>query len=424
MPARRNTRNTRATNATRGRGGRNAAGPRRTTRPRVPTRFADGEIFPQPEPDGTPRVRTVSNTPEPDIHDEPMTPVPERVTGAHEANEANHDGLETPTAGVTAADLIRMEQRLLAHMQQATGAQFNNLTTAAGTAHGTSTPLPPRAETNSHVLVPLESSSSETDSLPEPLRHLFANTGIDAKTILDIAHNRFKALNLYRLLSTEREQSDSRGVASLNLDSMRVEQQRVWKEHDYRNEASFWRAWELYKAVFLATAPASLQSELATALAIYTANLWGLRSDYTWAGMKAYHFSFHRDMIASNAGRFDPSTWRTLDGNRVFATCVPAYLRAEAQHRDGSGRQPTRRALTGSGDLQERLYFPNTCRNFNNGKCTLPNCRWTHQCEYCGGDHGSFQCQQRDTGNSRPGWQRPSNLNRPGGRGSGRVGAA
>jgi hypothetical protein len=94
-------------------------------------------------------------------------------------------------------------------------------------------------------------------------------------------------LNLYRLLSTEREQSDSRGVPSLNLDNMRVEQQRVWKEHDYWNEGSFWRACELYKAVFVATAPASLQSELATALAIYTANLWGLRSDYTWAGMKA-----------------------------------------------------------------------------------------------------------------------------------------
>jgi hypothetical protein len=417
MPAaRRNTR-TRATNATRGRGGRNAAGPRRSTRPRAPTRFADGEIFPQPEP-GTPRVRTVSNTPEADVtHEEPATP-----TGA---NDVNQDGPETPTAGatagVTAADLIRMEQRLLAQMHQVTGTgtPFNNFTAAAGTAHGTSTPLPPRAEPGNHALAPFDSFSSETDSLPEPLRHLFANTGIDAKTILDIAHNRFKALNLYRLLSTEREQSDSRGVASLNLDSMRVEQQRVWKEHDYRNEASFWRAWELYKAVFVATAPASLQSELATALAIYTANLWGLRSDYTWAGMKAYHFSFHRDMIASNAGRFDPLTWRTLDGNRVFATCVPAYLRAETQHRDGQGRQPTRR-----GDLQERLYFPNTCRNFNNGKCTLPNCRWTHQCEYCGGEHGSFQCQQRDTSNSRSGWQRPSNANRPGGRGSGRVGAA
>jgi hypothetical protein len=166
---------------------------------------ADGEIFPQPEPD-IPRVRTVSNTPEAEGHDEPVTPVPRRATGANEL-EANQDGAETPTAGVTAADLIRMEQRLLAHMQQVTGTPLNNLTAAAGTAHGTSTPLLPRAEPNSHALVPFDCSSSETDSLPEPLRHLFANTGIDAKTILDIAHNRFKALNLYRLLSTEREQT-------------------------------------------------------------------------------------------------------------------------------------------------------------------------------------------------------------------------
>jgi hypothetical protein len=179
-----------------------------SNRTNVPSNFtvpADGEIFPQPEPD-TPRVRTVSNTPDAEGHDEPVTPVPRRATGANEL-EANQDGAEPPTAGGAAADL-RMEQRLLAHMQQVTaGTPLNNLTAAAGTAHGTSTPLLLRAEPNSHALVPFDSSSSETDSLPELLRHLFANTGIDAKTILDIAHNRFKALNLYRLLSTEGEQT-------------------------------------------------------------------------------------------------------------------------------------------------------------------------------------------------------------------------
>jgi hypothetical protein len=63
---RRTTRTTQRTNpTTRGRGGRTAAGPRRTTRPRVPRRFADGEIFLQPEPD-TPRIHTLPNTSEPE----------------------------------------------------------------------------------------------------------------------------------------------------------------------------------------------------------------------------------------------------------------------------------------------------------------------------------------------------------------------
>jgi hypothetical protein len=238
MPARRTTRTTQRSNpTTRGRG---RGGLRRTTRPKAPTRFADGEIFPQPEPD-SPRIHTLPNTPEPEpepepelgVNDEPMTPVPTRNA------RANHDGVAGsnpgPAANITAADLLQLEQRLLARL-----GQQNNLGAPTGSQLGTSTPFPPPPADISQVLAPINPESSEGESLPQPLRNLFVATGVDSKTILDIAHNRFKAINLYRLLGTEREQSDSRGVASLNLDSMRVEQQRQWKESDYKNEASFW----------------------------------------------------------------------------------------------------------------------------------------------------------------------------------------
>jgi hypothetical protein len=260
--------------------------------------------------------------------DEPVTPAPTNVDNGHQ-DETGPNLNPNPPAIATAADLLQLEQRLLARLQQTPPANISNVPAGSPAIlhnqQGTSTPLqaPPAG---------ISTSEADSLSLPQPLRDLFHNTGVDCKTILDIAHNRFKALNLYRLLSTEREQSDSRGVTSLNLDSMRVEQQRQWKEHDYKNEASFWRAWELYKAAFVATAPVSLQSELAVSLSIYTANLWSLQHDYTWAGMRAYHFSFHRDLLESGADRYNPLTWRTLDGVRVTAKCVPVYLQRKKIH--------------------------------------------------------------------------------------------
>jgi hypothetical protein len=115
-------------------------------------------------------------------------------------------------------------------------------------------------------------TDSEGVEVPASLREIFAGTGVDNRTILDFAQNLFKALNLFRLLSSQREQADARGVASLNLDSMQVERVRTYKERDYKDipasQAAFFCACELYKAVFVATAPISSQTELSIALAI------------------------------------------------------------------------------------------------------------------------------------------------------------
>jgi hypothetical protein len=76
--------------------------------------------------------------------------------------------------------------------------------------------------------------------------------------------------------------------------------QPSWERHmtprswlaDYKDvpaaQAAFFRAWELYKADFVATAPISSQTELSMALAFYTANLYELATQYSWNGMLAY----------------------------------------------------------------------------------------------------------------------------------------
>jgi hypothetical protein len=246
MPAHRTARTTQRTNA--------------TARPRPSTRSADGDISPHPE---SPQIRTVK--------DEPVTP-----------GSAN-----TP---ITAADLQRLEERLLAHLQSTPG---------AGQQGASSIPSP----------LSSQGSSAEygTDTVPQPLRGL----GLDAATISDIAHNKFKASNLYQISHCSEYTPSSNAPPNNN---------------DIANEeASFWQAWELYKAVFIATAPLSLRAELAISLAVYTSNLWKLRNNYNAAGMMAYHFDFHRDILESD--RYNPDTWRTIDGNRVVLKCIPAYLR-------------------------------------------------------------------------------------------------
>jgi hypothetical protein len=278
---------------------------RRSQRTRVPVQFADRTIFPQPQTPGQARATD---------HDDP-----EGEEDQPAADEEEDPGFISP--------LERLEQRL---EPQRTGARLGHgtdradqsITITRGDLERIAEQTVARLQgvhTASQRVAPGQPSmfppsqvhgqaDSEDVEVPASLREMFAGTGVDHRTILDIAQSRFKALNLFRLLSSEREQADARGVASLNLDSMRVERVRTYKERDYKDvpasQAAFFRAWELYKAVFLATAPISSQKELSIALAIYTANLYELATQYSWNGMRAYHFLFHQDQISSGSERF------------------------------------------------------------------------------------------------------------------------
>ena len=55
----------------------------------------------------------------------------------------------------------------------------------------------------------------------------------------------------------------------------------------------YFKAWAAYTGILVQLAPHSLQGELATALSIYTMNLYDLLEIYAWEAVKSYHFQFH-----------------------------------------------------------------------------------------------------------------------------------
>jgi hypothetical protein len=440
MPA---TRRGRSTTAQRGRGrgrgrstGTAQASPprmeRRSQRTRVPVQFADGTIFPQPQTPGQHQdddPEDEGNQPGQDEEEDsgfisPLERLEQRLEQQRAGGGAQLGADQSIT--ITRGDLDRIAEQMVARLQGVPTASQGVPTASQGiptASQGVPTAFQGVAPAQPSMFPPFQvQTDSEDVEVPASLREMFAGTGVDNRTILEIAQNRFKALNLFRLLSSEREQADARGVASLNLDSMRVERVRTYKERDYKDvpasQAAFFRAWELYKAVFVATAPISSQTELSIALAIYTANLYELATQYSWNGMRAYHFSFHQDQISSGSERFNPRHWRALDSTRVISKCVPALLNLGStsqatqalnnnSFRDNSFRD--RGAGTGNrqygntGSLANRVTsaIPNICRNYNNGRCSLTGCRYRHQCEQCGGeDHGSFRCPQRSGANS------------------------
>jgi len=68
-------------------------------------------------------------------------------------------------------------------------------------------------------------------------------------------------------------------------------------------------------------APPLLQGDLATALSIYTMNLYDLLEKYAWEGVKAYHFKFHRKRVESGKRIYHASEWRLLDSELVASKC-------------------------------------------------------------------------------------------------------
>ena len=64
-------------------------------------------------------------------------------------------------------------------------------------------------------------------------------------------------------------------------------------------------------------APYALQGSLATALFIYTMNLYDLLEKYTWEGVKAYYFQFHRKRVASGKTIDLASEWQQIESEQI-----------------------------------------------------------------------------------------------------------
>ena len=72
---------------------------------------------------------------------------------------------------------------------------------------------------------------------------------------------------------------------------------------------SFFKTWAAYCGILVKLAPHSLQGHLATALSIYTINIYDLLEKYAWEGVKAYHFQFHRKRVASGKSIYHTLEW-------------------------------------------------------------------------------------------------------------------
>ena len=90
------------------------------------------------------------------------------------------------------------------------------------------------------------------------------------------------------MLATEKERAESQ--RTINIGGIEFEQAaRDGKDSEY-HMSNFFKAWAAYSGILVKLAPHGLQGDLATALLIYTMNLYELLEKYTWDSVKSYHF--------------------------------------------------------------------------------------------------------------------------------------
>ena len=272
-----------------------------------------------------------------------------------------------------------------------------------------------------------ESASTTADSV----EMLFP--GVERSSLIQIIENRCKPTNIYRLLASEKERAESQRTISIG--GVEFEQaERDGKESEYKM-SNFFKAWAAYCGIIVKLAPHMLQGDLATALSIYTMNLYDLLEKYAWEGVKAYHLQFHRKRVASGRSLYHPAEWRQLDSELVASKCfaypVPRVQWPQSQR----GLPPlTRRihelptrenlpgtsysaAATGTASSHSTLdhrpgynYQAQTtssihpaimgtsaatvqaCGNWNFRECRSVNCRNQHPCAICGRNHRASQC--------------------------------
>jgi len=83
----------------------------------------------------------------------------------------------------------------------------------------------------------------------------------------------------------------------------------------------FFKAWAAYSGILVKLAPPPLQADHATALSMYTMNLYDLLEKYAWEDVKAYHFQFHRKCVASGKSIYYGTEWHQLDSEPITSKC-------------------------------------------------------------------------------------------------------
>ena len=280
-------------------------------------------------------------------------------------------------------------------------------------------------------ILPLPTIGTESASaLGESVEALFP--GVEQSTLTQIIENRFKPTNIYRLLGTEKDRAESQ--RTINIGGVEFEQaEKDGKESEYQI-SNFFKAWAAYSGILVKLAPYAIQGELATALFIYTMNLYDLLEKCTWEGVKGYHFQFHRKRVASGQSIYLPQDWRQIDSELIASKCFshPAQKNTWNQtltrpnvfpqriselplreYQFGPNRVsqgisahpyatlPERRQIQypahpANGSLSTppgpAQSTPQACRNWNYRDCRTVNCRHLHMCITCGNSHKFTQC--------------------------------
>ena len=145
-------------------------------------------------------------------------------------------------------------------------------------------------------------------------------SGVERGTLVQIIENRFKPINIYRLLASKKDRAETQ--RAITIRGIEFEQaERDGRESEYRL-SSFFNASAAYSGILVKLAPPLLQGDLATALSIYTMNLYDLLEKYAWEGVEAYYFQFHRKRVASRKSIYHAREWRLLDSELVASKCL------------------------------------------------------------------------------------------------------
>jgi len=264
---------------------------------------------------------------------------------------------------------------------------------------------------------PIEAEGESARGIVTSVETLFP--GVERSTLVQIVENRFKLTNIYRLLASEKERAETH--PTINIGGVEFEQMgKEGKESKYRI-SGFFKAWAAYCGILIKLAPYGLQGELGTALAIYTINLYDLLEKYSWEGVRAYHFQFHRKRVASGKDIYYPTEWRQLDSQLIASKCfaypaprfswaptqkpTPGQTYSSATHtfppperrNNYSLQNPTRINIVPPG-AQPHGATAQPCRNWNYRECTTSPCRYQHSCITCGSNHWAAQCTLGNNG--------------------------
>ena len=226
---------------------------------------------------------------------------------------------------------------------------------------------------------PRESASGFADSVEVLL------PGVERRILVQIIQNRFKPINIYRLLPSEKARAEEqRTISSGGIEFEQTE--KDGKESAYRM-GSFFKARAAYCGILVKLALHSLQGDLAIALSIYKINIDELLEKYAWEGVKAYHFQFHRQRVGSGKSIYHTVQWRTLDSELIAAKCFahPAPILSWSEGYK-AGPTPTRKAHELS--IRESAPGPphptggapppaqQACRNWIHRECRNIQCRY------------------------------------------------